>query len=163
MSVALVSLLALLAVIVVSCFTPINIGVLSIALAFLIGHFLGGLPVRAIVGGFPASLCLTLIGITLLSTFVRDRPEPYGLRPDGDPPEIDAALTQTSGSPRRAADAGLTFHAVLRTKEFWLFTTYLSGTFAVNSAVQGHIIPYLQQDIGLTAASAALVMSMAYR
>jgi Na+/H+ antiporter NhaD/arsenite permease-like protein len=65
-SVAVVSLLALLAVIVVSCFTPINIGVLSIALAFLIGHFLGGLPVRAIVGGFPASLCLTLIGITLL-------------------------------------------------------------------------------------------------
>jgi Na+/H+ antiporter NhaD/arsenite permease-like protein len=66
MSVALVSLLALLAVIVVSCFTPINIGVLSIALAFLIGHFLGGLPVRTIVAGFPSSLFLTLAGITLL-------------------------------------------------------------------------------------------------
>jgi di/tricarboxylate transporter len=66
MSVALVSLLALLAVIIVSCFTPVNIGVLAIALAFLIGHFLGGLPVRTIVAGFPAGLFLTLAGITLL-------------------------------------------------------------------------------------------------
>ncbi len=66
MNVALVSLLALLAVIVVSCFSPINIGFLSVALAFLIGHFLGGLPVRTIVAGFPASLFLTLVGITLL-------------------------------------------------------------------------------------------------
>lgn len=66
MSVAAVSLLALLAVVVISCFSPINIGFLSIALAFLIGRFLGGLPVSAIVSGFPASLFLTLAGITLL-------------------------------------------------------------------------------------------------
>ena len=59
-------------------------------------------------------------------------------------------------------DAGLTLHAVFRTKEFWLFTSYLSGTFAVNSAVQGHMIPYFQQDIGLTAAWAAVVMSMVF-
>ncbi|HEY8152365.1 MAG TPA: SLC13 family permease, partial [Vicinamibacteria bacterium] len=66
MNVAAVSLCALLVVIVVSCFSPINIGVLSIALAFLIGRFLGGLPVSAIVAGFPANLFLTLAGITLL-------------------------------------------------------------------------------------------------
>jgi MFS family permease len=59
-------------------------------------------------------------------------------------------------------DAGLTLHAVFRTKEFWLFTSYLSGTFAVNSAVQGHMIPYFQQDIGLSAAWAAVVMSMVF-
>jgi MFS family permease len=51
---------------------------------------------------------------------------------------------------------------VFRTKEFWLFTSYLSGTFAVNSAVQAHMIPYFQQDIGLTAAWAAVVMSMVF-
>ena len=66
MSVAAVSLLALLAVIVISCFSPINLGFLSIALAFLIGRFLAGLPVSAIVSGFPGSLFLTLAGITLL-------------------------------------------------------------------------------------------------
>jgi OFA family oxalate/formate antiporter-like MFS transporter len=63
---------------------------------------------------------------------------------------------------RRRMDAGLTLHAVFRTKEFWLFTSYLSGTFAVNSAVQGHMIPYFQQDIGLTAAWAAVVMSFVF-
>ena len=104
---------------------------------------------------------LILVGITLLSMLVRDRPEPYGLRPDGDPPE-DSVTTEHQSGPHRRMDAGLTLHAVFRTKEFWLFTSYLSGTFAVNSAVQGHMIPYFQQDIGLTAAWAAVVMSMVF-
>ena len=104
---------------------------------------------------------LILVGITLLSMLVRDRPEPYGLRPDGDPPD-DSVTTEHHSGPRRRMDAGLTLHAVFRTKEFWLFTSYLSGTFAVNSAVQGHMIPYFQQDIGLTAAWAAVVMSMVF-
>ena len=63
---ALLSLLALGVAILASCFSPINIGFLSIALAFLIGHFLGGLTVGTIVAGFPASLFLTLTGVTLL-------------------------------------------------------------------------------------------------
>jgi nitrate/nitrite transporter NarK len=105
---------------------------------------------------------LILVGVTLLSMLVRDRPEPYGLRPDGDPPEEDAATERPTGASLRRTDAGLPLHAVLRTKEFWLFTSYLSGTFAVNSAVQGHMIPYFQQDIGLTAAWAAVVMSMVF-
>jgi di/tricarboxylate transporter len=66
MSVAAVSLFALLLVMVISCFSSINIGFLALALAFLIGHLLGGLPVRTIVAGFPAGLFLTLTGITLL-------------------------------------------------------------------------------------------------
>jgi di/tricarboxylate transporter len=65
-SLAAVSLVALLVVVVISCFAPINLGFLSIALAFLIGCFLAGLPVSAIVSGFPGSLFLTLAGVTLL-------------------------------------------------------------------------------------------------
>jgi nitrate/nitrite transporter NarK len=105
---------------------------------------------------------LILVGVTLLSLLVRDRPEPYGLRPDGDPPEENASSQRPSGATPRPPDTGLTLHAVLRTKEFWLFTTYLSGTFTVNSAFQLHMIPYFQQDIGLTAAWAAVVMSMVF-
>lgn len=105
---------------------------------------------------------LVLVGVTLLSMLVRDRPEPYGLRPDGDPPEDSASIEHSTGSSRRRTDAGLTIRAVFGTKEFWLFTSYLSGTFAVNSAVQGHMIPYFQQDIGLSAAWAAVVMSMVF-
>jgi nitrate/nitrite transporter NarK len=115
---------------------------------------------RAVLFGYGT---LVLVGVTLLSMLVRDRPEPYGLRPDGDPPEGSAATEHASGGlSRRRTDAGLTLRAVFRTKEFWLFTSYLSGTFAVNSAVQGHMIPYFQQDIGLTAAWAAVVMSMVF-
>jgi len=105
---------------------------------------------------------LILIGVTLLSMLVRDRPEPYGLRPDGDPFEEGAAAENPTHSSLRGTDSGLTLRAVFRTKEFWLFTSYLSGTFAVNSAVQGHMIPYFQQDIGLSAAWAAVVMSMVF-
>jgi len=103
---------------------------------------------------------LILGGVTLLSMLVRDRPEPYGLRPDGDPPE-DSTERSTGSSPSRP-DTGLTLRAVLRTKEFWLFTSYLAGTFTVNSAFQVHMIPYFQQDIGLTAAWAAVVVSMVF-
>jgi MFS family permease len=113
---------------------------------------------RAVLFGYGAVI---LAGVTLISMLVRDRPEPYGLRPDGDPPE-DPIKETAAGSPQYRTDAGLTFRAVLRTKEFWLFTSYLSGTFAVNSAVQGHMIPYFQQDIGLSAAWAAVVMSMVF-
>jgi nitrate/nitrite transporter NarK len=114
---------------------------------------------RAVLIGYGIMI---LIGVTLLSMLVRDRPEPYGLRPDGDPPEEDASTERATGPSPRRPDAGLTLHAVLRTKEFWLFTSYLSGTFAVNSAFQVHMIPYFQQDIGLTAAWAAGVMSMVF-
>jgi len=105
---------------------------------------------------------LVLVIVTLISMLVRDRPEPYGLTPDGDPPEGGAAAQRLAGAPYKRADAGLTLRAVLRTKEFWLFTGYLSGCFAVNSAVQGHMIPYLQQDIGFTAAWSAVVMSIVF-
>jgi sugar phosphate permease len=105
---------------------------------------------------------VVLGGVTLLSMLVRDRPEPYGLHPDGDPPEESASLERSTGPSLRRPETGLTLHEVLRTKEFWLFTTYLSGSFIVNSAVQVHMIPYFQQDIGLTAAWAAGVMSIVF-
>lgn len=66
MNLAVLSLLALIAAILVSCFTSINVGFLSIALAFLIGHFAAGLGVPEILSGFPSSLFLTLAGVTLL-------------------------------------------------------------------------------------------------
>ena len=105
---------------------------------------------------------LVLCGVTLLSMIVRDRPEPYGLRPDGDLPEESASTKNPTDSSPRRPDIGLTLHEVLRTKEFWLFTTYLTGTFTVNSAFQVHMIPYFQQDAGHTAAWAAVIVSMVF-
>lgn len=60
------SLAALLLVIVLSCTTRINVGVLALALAWLVGAGAAGMSADAVAAGFPASLFLTLLGVTLL-------------------------------------------------------------------------------------------------
>src|SRR5262245_17974746 len=60
------TLAALALAITLSCFTQLNVGLLAIALAWIIGVYLGGFPLRDITGGFPVDLFLTLTGVTLL-------------------------------------------------------------------------------------------------
>ena len=71
MNLPVLSLTALLIAILVSCVSRINVGFLSIAFALIIGVFFGGMKVTEIVAGFPASLFLTLVGITLLFSQAR--------------------------------------------------------------------------------------------
>ena len=66
MDLAYVSLGALVVAILVSCFTELNVGVLAIALAWIVGVYVGGLPLNDVIAGFPVSLFLTLAGVTLL-------------------------------------------------------------------------------------------------
>jgi di/tricarboxylate transporter len=68
MSLAVLSVAALAAAIVVSCVTTLNVGVLAVALAWIIGVYVGGQPVATVMGGFPSQLFLTLTGMTLLFT-----------------------------------------------------------------------------------------------
>lgn len=67
----LISLLALALAVTLSCFTQLNVGVLSIALAWLIGVYLGGMPMRDILAGFPVDIFLTLTGVTLIFSQAR--------------------------------------------------------------------------------------------
>lgn len=71
MSLAVLALLALLAVVALGGFLPVNLGLLSIALAFLIGVLIGDMKLGTVVAGFPAGLFLTLIGVTLLFSQAR--------------------------------------------------------------------------------------------
>ncbi|HEV8644237.1 MAG TPA: SLC13 family permease [Burkholderiales bacterium] len=71
MSLPVLSLLALLAVVVAGSFLPVNVGVLAIAAAFLIGVPFAGLKASAVGSGFPAGLFLTLVGVTLLFSQAR--------------------------------------------------------------------------------------------
>ena len=66
MSVALLSIIAFAFAILLSCFTPINVGLISIAFAFLVGVLFGGMKVTEVASGFPSSLFLVLVGVTLL-------------------------------------------------------------------------------------------------
>ena len=66
MSLAWISLGALVLVIVVSCFSKLNVGILSLVAAWIIGVYLGGMKLDTVLSGFPVSLFLTLAGMTLL-------------------------------------------------------------------------------------------------
>src|SRR5215510_5715038 len=66
MNLAIISLIALLVAIVISCTTKINVGFIALVCAWIIGVYLGGMDVRAIRSGFPTDLFLTLTGVTLL-------------------------------------------------------------------------------------------------
>jgi len=46
--------------------SPVNVGVLAVALAWLVGVYIGGQSVSTVMGGFPSQLFLTLTGVTLL-------------------------------------------------------------------------------------------------
>ncbi|OFW16992.1 MAG: hypothetical protein A3F70_17555 [Acidobacteria bacterium RIFCSPLOWO2_12_FULL_67_14] len=68
MSLAWLSLLALLTAIVVSCVSRLNVGILAVAFAWIVGVYFGGMSLGDVVAGFPVQLFLTLTGVTLLFT-----------------------------------------------------------------------------------------------
>ncbi len=63
---AILSVCALVLAVIVSCISRLNVGVLAVALAWIVGVYIGGLPVGTIMNGFPSQLFLTLTGVTLL-------------------------------------------------------------------------------------------------
>jgi len=66
MNLAYISLAGLVLAILVSCFTELNVGILALALAWIVGVYVGGMPLNDVIAGFPVSLFLTLSGVTLL-------------------------------------------------------------------------------------------------
>jgi Na+/H+ antiporter NhaD/arsenite permease-like protein len=65
------SILAIAAAIAVGTLRRVNVGFISIALAFALGHFAVGLPGSQIVSGWPLSLFVMLLGMTLLFGIAR--------------------------------------------------------------------------------------------
>ena len=52
--------------VLLSCVTRLNVGLLALALAWVIGVYVVGLPVKTVAAGFPVELFLTLTGVALL-------------------------------------------------------------------------------------------------
>ena len=103
---------------------------------------------------------IVLVLLTLVSAIARERPQDYGLLPDGDPPDAE----EEAGRVRRGAmsERGLVLGQAVRTKEFWLLTAYFAGLFIVNSAFQVHQIPYFVEDVGLTSTEAAVTFTLVF-
>lgn len=66
MDLAWISLAALIIAVTLSIVTSVNVGVVSLAFAWIVGVYLGGMPLNTVVGAFPIQLFLTLVGVTLL-------------------------------------------------------------------------------------------------
>ncbi|MGA3174294.1 MAG: SLC13 family permease [Syntrophorhabdales bacterium] len=66
MSVPMMSLIALLIAIVISCTTSLNIGTLAIGLSLVVGYYMGGVKMIEIIKGYPTNLFLLLAGTTYL-------------------------------------------------------------------------------------------------
>ena len=66
MTLAWVSVAALVLAVALSVLTKINVGILSLAMAWLVGVYLGGMSVNTVLAGFPVPLLVTLVGVTLL-------------------------------------------------------------------------------------------------
>jgi Na+/H+ antiporter NhaD/arsenite permease-like protein len=71
MNLGMITLGALALAIVLSCTTRLNVGLLAIALAWVIGVYIADLPLRDVTSGFPVDLFLTLAGVTLLFSQAR--------------------------------------------------------------------------------------------
>jgi Na+/H+ antiporter NhaD/arsenite permease-like protein len=66
MNLAWISLAALAVAVTLSIVTRVNVGVVSLVFAWVVGVYIGGLPLNTVLGGFPVQLFLTLVGVTLL-------------------------------------------------------------------------------------------------
>jgi di/tricarboxylate transporter len=62
----IVTIVALVVIFAIATFLPVNMGALAFVAAFVVGTVSVGLSTDEILGGFPADLVLTLIGVTYL-------------------------------------------------------------------------------------------------
>jgi hypothetical protein len=63
MSAHWISIYTLIGMFVLATVLPINMGVIAFVGAFLVGTLVAGMNAKAIMGGFPADLFLTLVGV----------------------------------------------------------------------------------------------------
>jgi sugar phosphate permease len=87
------------------------------------------------------------IGIPL-ALLMRHRPEQYGLRTDGDPPEKTAPITAAPGAPSHIlpkTERTLEPRQVLGEPSFWLLSISFSLRQMITSSVTLHTIPFLTQ------------------
>jgi sugar phosphate permease len=132
------------------------------------GMAVGGLLMPAVVfslttfgwrwTAFLSGLLVLALGIPLAQV-VRHRPEPYGLTPDGDPPDTEHPAR--GASPRaRAASVDFTPREAMRAPAFWYISLGHGCALLVVSAVLVHLAVHVTERLGYTLQQAALVIGL---
>ncbi|MCE2464721.1 MAG: MFS transporter [Dehalococcoidia bacterium] len=98
------------------------------------------------IGVFVLLVCLPM------TKFIRNRPEEYGLQPDG-----NIAPSLTGGPEAYAREPDFTAREALRTRAFWIIAfVHLSSSVAIVSLAL-HLVPKLT-DMGMSLSSAGIVV-----
>ena len=98
-----------------------------------------------------------------ISKVIRERPEDYGLLPDGDPvvagPAVEAGGERTRAAEQAAAGPDFTARQAIRTQAFWFITFGHALSSMLIATLTVHLVPMLT-DQGLTLQTAAFVWSV---
>jgi len=103
-----------------------------------------------------AGIATILVGIPV-SRILRSDPEPYGYTPDGDTQTPDPTDSQPTTRVFKT-EVDFTVKEALKTKAFWILSGGHSLALLIISVIMIHTIPYLEEELGYTKSSAALVM-----
>ncbi len=111
------------------------------------------------------SLTAAILGIIFLlsalpiSRLIRNRPEDYNLRPDGDLPDSPLAADGTPASQLSPEDADFTVAQAIRTQAFWCISLGHSLTAVVIVSLMTHLAPLLT-DEGFSLQTAGWVVTV---
>jgi MFS family permease len=108
-----------------------------------------------------SGIIIWVVGLPV-TMLLRTRPEPYGLLPDGDPP--DAVVTPVKAGRQVHSEYDFSLREAVRTRAFWLLAVgWAIGNLGMGAA-QMHVFLHLENvegGVGLTHAAAAIVWSVA--
>ena len=110
------------------------------------------------------SMTATIIGVFIIivavpiSRLIRDRPQDYGLRPDGDPPEPVGQSRPGQDRPDKAVALDFTASQALKTPAFWLISFGHGFTSMVILAIMAHL-GLLMKDQGFEVQTTAWVVA----
>ena len=141
-----------IALAMVSTFRPIA-GAINIQLFALIAISQSWRDGFRYLGLFSFALVLPVV------LLMRRRPEDLGLQPDGAPAPSPAGRAATASS--AAAEVSWTVREAMQTRAFWLIVATASVGTLASSSVGFSLVPYLVEDAGLSAITAAGVLSFA--
>jgi sugar phosphate permease len=109
------------------------------------------------MAAFISAIIVWVIGIPA-GLMMRDRPEKYGLLPDGDTPDMAMAGTSSGRGRYTGGTTDFTLREALHTPSFWFMSVgFALGMFSM-SAVSVHQFAQMEGEVGLSRASAATVV-----